>query len=766
VTQTATAGSGTDSAPADSPLPVDQGSRETREHYAARLETVAWVATVLMVIIPCTVLVGWEIGSERLKRILLGLVEMNPVVATLMIAAAISLTLTRIKDRRPWMGHVARALAVLMIVVGAIKIQGFFTGWDGAIDQLIFYHRINHPGNPHPNRMAPNTASSMVLSGMALLLIHAHSRRGWRPSQGLALAAGAASLLALLGYTFGAKSLYIVGAFYPMALHTAACFILLCVAILCSYPRVGVMRLVISDSPGGAMLRRLFPAAFFVPLLLALLRLIGLQLQWFDPELGVAILVVMTMAAFGLLAWINAKSLERSEALRYQADVALNTERNLLRRLIDNLPDHIFIKDAQGRYITDNIAHAKFVGLSSPEQIAGKTSHDLFPPELAAKYAQDDRTVLESRHEITSREEPIVDRKGRPMWIATTKVPLHDPNGQVTGLVCISRDITQRRKVEQDMLELQNFLFSIIENIPNMVFVKDAVELRFVRFNSAGEELLGFAREELLGKNDYDMFPKEEADFFTAKDRAVLRERKLMDIPAEPVMTRHGERILHTKKIPILVNGEARYLLGISEDITDRVAAEAQMREQNVKLMEMARAEREASDALKKAQSQMLQTEKLAALGQLVAGVAHEINNPLSFVSNNVAVLQRDLAAIRKVLEMYRSGDPVLESANPQLLSEIRAEAEAIDLAYALGNLDELMHRSRDGLKRIQNIVKDLRDFARLDESDLQEADLNHGIESTVNIVRGRAKGKQVELQLDLQKLPMVVCYPARSIRW
>jgi signal transduction histidine kinase len=181
-----------------------------------------------------------------------------------------------------------------------------------------------------------------------------------------------------------------------------------------------------------------------------------------------------------------------------------------------------------------------------------------------------------------------------------------------------------------------------------------------------------------------------------------------------------------------------------------------------VKLLEMARSEREASDALKRAQSQMLQTEKLAALGQLVAGVAHEINNPLSFVGNNVAVLQRDLKAVRELLELYRTGDELLEASKPELMSQIRELADRIDLAYTMGNLDELLVRSREGLRRIQQIVKDLRDFARLDESDLQEADLNQGIESTVNIVHGRAKGKHVTLELDLHPLPPVVCYPAK----
>ena len=121
------------------------------------------------------------------------------------------------------------------------------------------------------------------------------------------------------------------------------------------------------------------------------------------------------------------------------------------------------------------------------------------------------------------------------------------------------------------------FLDAVIENIPNMIFIKDAKELRFVRFNKAGEDLLGYQRDQLLGKNDYDFFPKEQADAFTEADRAVLAGGKVVDITEEPIQTKNGIRLLHTKKIPWKNSqGEPIYLLGISEDITDQRVAEKQ----------------------------------------------------------------------------------------------------------------------------------------------------------------------------------------------
>jgi PAS domain S-box-containing protein len=141
----------------------------------------------------------------------------------------------------------------------------------------------------------------------------------------------------------------------------------------------------------------------------------------------------------------------------------------------------------------------------------------------------------------------------------------------------------------------QSYLFveSVLQNIPNMIFVKDAENLKFVRFNKAGEELLGIRKEDLIGKSDYDLFPPEQAKAFQAKDREVLSGRQVVEIFEEPISTKDkGVRILHTKKIPVYGdNGQPRYLMGISEDITDRKIFE----QKSMELIQ-AKIEKETSD--------------------------------------------------------------------------------------------------------------------------------------------------------------------------
>jgi len=186
------------------------------------------------------------------------------------------------------------------------------------------------------------------------------------------------------------------------------------------------------------------------------------------------------------------------------------------------------------------------------------------------------------------------------------------------------------------------------------------------------------------------------------------------------------------------------------------------MEERNAELQRLADSERQAHEERKRAESQLVQAEKLSALGRMVAGVAHEINNPLAFVTNNVAVLRRDVGLLLDFVGDYQAAEAAPDADRDGLFDRLRRQAEELDLPYTTDGVCRLLDRSEEGLKRISQTVKNLRDFARLDESDRKEADLNEGVLSTLQLLRSRARERQVAVETDLGVLPPVVCYAAQ----
>jgi signal transduction histidine kinase len=165
---------------------------------------------------------------------------------------------------------------------------------------------------------------------------------------------------------------------------------------------------------------------------------------------------------------------------------------------------------------------------------------------------------------------------------------------------------------------------------------------------------------------------------------------------------------------------------------------------------------------LRETQAALIQSEKLASLGQLAAGMAHEINNPLAYVMNNLAVLRRDMQATLEVLNTYRKGCENLASLAQDLVAEAARMEEAIDLPYIQKNFGRDFEAALQGLQRVRDIVGNLRDFARLDEADFKAVDLNVALTSTLEMARYEIRQKDIQVDTQFQTLPLVHCHPSK----
>jgi PAS domain S-box-containing protein len=276
---------------------------------------------------------------------------------------------------------------------------------------------------------------------------------------------------------------------------------------------------------------------------------------------------------------IGVISVARDITDRKWAEEKVRESEKKYRDLYDFLPIPVYEMDLEANITSANRAIYETFGGTEEDLKKGFKVWQLLSPEDIDKSSKNIQGLLKGE-QIRGTEYTLMRLDGSFFPAIVISSVIYS-NGKPVGLRGAIIDITERRHREQELRRVTTFLDSIVENIPDMIFVKDAGELRFTRFNRAGEALLGHSRDDLLGKNDYDFFPKEQADFFTQKDQEVLHRKELLDIAEESVQTRKkGERILHTKKVPILdANGEPEYLLGISEDITDRKRAEEHLKE-------------------------------------------------------------------------------------------------------------------------------------------------------------------------------------------
>lgn len=300
-------------------------------------------------------------------------------------------------------------------------------------------------------------------------------------------------------------------------------------------------------------------------------------------------------------------------------ELAVQQDRAMLRTLIDNIPDHIFVKDANYRFIINNVADALSMGATSPDATIGKTDHDFYPEELADKYRADDQAVIETGQPLLNREEVTTDRAGQRICTLTTKVPLRDAQGKVIGLVGIGRDITVRKQVEEALRESEQRFRQLAENIDSIFWVLDVRAKKFLYMSPEFFTLSGLARETAYA-NPRKLFkaihPDDRSAVLSAWEKMLETGYHRVEFQ---VVTPGGQiRWFSSRAFPVFdKQGQLERVTGIADEITKQKELE-----------------RTAIDLA-------VERQKIRLLADFISTTSHEIRTPLSIMNTSLYLLKK-----------------------------------------------------------------------------------------------------------------------------
>jgi len=288
-----------------------------------------------------------------------------------------------------------------------------------------------------------------------------------------------------------------------------------------------------------------------------------------DPVRPALEVCLRRLPAGGVLATLDPAGTRRAaEALR-------RTEERS-RHLLAGLPHRIFFKDPNGVFVTVNELFARDFGLT-PEQMVGKRDSDFFAPTLAEKYRLDDRRILAEGGSETLVESNVIGTVRRVVEV-TKKAVIAD-DGEPLGILGVFTDITERRRVEEELAHERHLLQTLMENMPDLIYFKDRAS-RFTRMNRAHAETVALSDpEDAVGKSDFDFFPEDQAREFFADEQEIFRTGQPVVNKIEILDTPQGGRRWNlTTKVPVRdAAGEVVGLVGVSRDVTERVQAEADL---------------------------------------------------------------------------------------------------------------------------------------------------------------------------------------------
>jgi PAS domain S-box-containing protein len=460
------------------------------------------------------------------------------------------------------------------------------------------------------------------------------------------------------------------------------------------------------------------------------------KLLWIQGIFQVGVIVgVMIALFFSIRSLIHATVQMREDDLLRQTHSERESERKMLHALIDNIPDFMYVKDLESKFVVANPHLAHVVGAKIPEELLGKTDFDFYPRELADAFYQDEQRVISSGKPLYNREEKSLDREGNEVYVLTTKVPIRDGDGHVIGIAGVGRDISARKRMENELHEAERNYRGIFDNAIIGIFQSTPAG-RFLSVNSSMASTCGYDSPDEMVASITNIAQQFYVDPNRRKEFMLLMNQLSGVLSFEcEAFRKDGSKIWLSLSVrTIFQDGKVIRYEGMCEDITER----NQLKEQ------------------------LLQAQKLESVGHLAAGIAHEINTPTQYIGDNVRFMKDAFEDMKELLAHYERLLLLAKSGTltHEAVQEIEEAVKRVDACYLLDEIPKAVDQTLDGIARVSTIVSAMKEFSHPGTKEKIPVDLNHAIASTITVARNEWKYvADLETVFD-PALPPILCLP------
>jgi PAS domain S-box-containing protein len=411
----------------------------------------------------------------------------------------------------------------------------------------------------------------------------------------------------------------------------------------------------------------------------------------------------------------------------------LESERKMLRALIDNIPDLMYVKDNQSCFVLANPQIARAIGANGPEDLIGKTEFDFLPAERASAWYESEQQIIATGEPAFNHEAVMLDKDGKEIPFLVSTVPIWDSEGQVVGIAGVRRNISERKKSEEALAAAERKYRAMFDQALFGIFQLDS-DGCLLNSNTAMAQLLLYETPKGMLECFRDplwiaaVSPQRASELLMAIDGfGYVRGFEF------ELYRKDRSRIWISATIRSLGKGDAGFE-GMFEDITER----------------------------RSLREQLLQAQKLESVGQLAAGIAHEINTPTQYIGDNVRFLKKSFIKLESVLGSYgRLYEAIRGNAvSPGLIQETESALKKTNLKLLLEEIPKAIDDGLEGIQRVSSLVTAMKEFSHPGTKEKTPLDLNHAIQSTITIAR--AEWKYVaDMETNFEpSLPHVCCLP------